>query len=138
MAVLRFKIVDVGADSVTIVSAPLADKPKPKERKIGKTDFARVYSAWPDYCGGQGISYRRVSTETGDLSARKARCVCLKTYLSFVCHLAPPSCKCGSGGNCGLGRNVPLRGSTLQPSTVQSSTSPEKRSTTKIDWPCEG
>ena len=48
---LRFKIVDVGADSITIVSSPMPDKPKPTERRIGRTDFARVYSSWKGYCG---------------------------------------------------------------------------------------
>jgi hypothetical protein len=50
---LRFKIVDVGPDPIRIESSPTPDKPRPSERRIGKTDFARVYTAWLGYCGGK-------------------------------------------------------------------------------------
>src|SRR5439155_3510361 len=49
---LRFKIVYVAPDAITIQSSSRPEQVKPQERRIGKTDFARVYAIWRDYCGG--------------------------------------------------------------------------------------
>ena len=50
---LRFNIVYLAPDSITIMSAPQPGKPKPKERRVGKTDFERVFHAWRGYCDGK-------------------------------------------------------------------------------------
>jgi hypothetical protein len=50
---LRFKIVDVGADAIAIKTTPSTQRPRPTERRIGKSDFARVYGMWKGYCDGK-------------------------------------------------------------------------------------
>lgn len=50
---LRFKVLESGADALTILTAPTAEKPKPTPRRIAKGEFARVYASWAAYCQGK-------------------------------------------------------------------------------------
>ena len=49
---LRFRIVYVAPDSIIVMSEARPGKEKPKERRIGKPDFQRVFFKWRDYCAG--------------------------------------------------------------------------------------
>lgn len=48
----QFRIVDVSGDAITILPQPRPYKSKPQQRRVGKTDFAQVYSEWSRYCEG--------------------------------------------------------------------------------------
>jgi hypothetical protein len=50
---LRFKIIYAGPDAITILPTHGREGVKPRERRVGKTDFVRVYAIWRDYCEGR-------------------------------------------------------------------------------------
>jgi len=50
---LRFGIVEVGADAIVVLPAAVEHNPKPQSRRIGKSDFQRVYAILADYCEGK-------------------------------------------------------------------------------------
>lgn len=63
---LRFTITDFGPDAITIRPAVTSDKPKPQERRIGKSDFEGVYRLWRGYCDGEisRVEVTKVSQNT--------------------------------------------------------------------------
>lgn len=50
---LRFRIVYLAPDSITVIPNAKPGNDKPKERKIGKADFQQVFFKWRDYCAGK-------------------------------------------------------------------------------------